>query len=477
MVRPSGGFIGSAGRYCNMAVKFRLGPTGQIRVWIPPKPFGLGGSFLVSEDSLNSEGSDSSPGVLEVRAEGDSGGRLDNRLESETFLRGCRRTRFGLHARRCLKDAGAAMDRTCGAPEEAVFLTGTLPSVEVGAWAALAEYSAWVVHRLKAWVAKYCPGKLDFYCWEWQSRGALHLHYCCWIPEAEKRLQVLARFKSRWIGWLSQVGEMAGQDMFAGSDGVSNITRPEVIQAYAAPVVKSVGGYLSKYLGKGAEGEAPPGADFFYPSRWWGVSRPLRAVIDGLTIEGEISGSCPRDVAVYEDLISSARGWEIPVYQWKNRVGSGEAAALCFPRWETAVSWLEFSREEFVVKKTALSARERALEVVHETEKFFESVEVTIHGNPLPAESRTLDLIHEGLEWTGMVLNITPGQPVTALSTCLSEMLLIVGRLARVDSCRCPEHRVKPLRVRLQVARKALSPEVWAELRGWASENTLQLVE
>lgn len=185
-----------------------------------------------------------------------------------------RKTRFGLNAKRTLLRAGGAVDKLIKSPNEVIFLTGTLPGSTPEAIQTLARYSSFAIHRLKAWVNKYIPQKKDFYVWELQKRGALHLHYAVVCAEQSIRARVIAGFAGQWGRILESISEQSGVDVFARADGGTWRDRPDKWRFDAQEVRKSVAGYLSKYCGKDS-GKVADGIKAYAPTRWWGVSRPL----------------------------------------------------------------------------------------------------------------------------------------------------------------------------------------------------------
>lgn len=308
-----------------MRITLESYPGGEVRVRLVPPPRAGGGAFSCRETDESHDETGPVPDAgapdLEVPPEGSL---LDNRFEVETArIVGCRPTRFGLRGKRTLRRAGAVLEEL-GPPGDAIFLTGTIPSVEPMAWAAIACYSARIVHRLKAWINKRCPSKLDFYCWEWQGRGALHLHYVVRAPGSVGDL-LIAEFKGQWIRLLDAVCRDSGVDLFRGADGQNHRACPDNIQAYGVRCLKSVGAYLSKYLGKGTEycsGNLPE--NHFYPSRWWGVSRPLLAAIRARTEKFEARVPDPSDAAaVFEDIAHDIAADSEVCYDYRDRVGPG----------------------------------------------------------------------------------------------------------------------------------------------------------
>ena len=220
---------------------------------------------------------------------------------------------FGLNAKRSLIRRGAAMERTAP-PEECLFLTGTLPGSTVDAFRSLAEWSSYIVHRLKSWVGNYAKQKLDFYCWEYQKRGALHLHYCVHLPDVGARAHILNGFHSWWVEILHSIGEKCNVDMFRKSAAKTHLGNTSVVRAVAEVCRKSPARYLAKYLTKSTT-PARGSARSFSPARWWGTSRPLKALCDSLTETVElVVGGFHRVRALWEDVTHACAGSDSVIY-------------------------------------------------------------------------------------------------------------------------------------------------------------------
>ena len=233
-------------------------------------------------------------------------------------------SKFGLNAKRVLVRAGAALEKNITSPSECLFLTGTLPGSTPEAFAGIAAYSGYIVNNLKAWIAKRISSKLDFYCWEYQKRGALHLHYCIHAPVESDRLHILAGFRQWWIDTLIRISDMFGADLFRKNDRFTHRDDLSKVRAVAEICRKSPARYMAKYLSKSAD-KIKGRAIFFTPSRWWGVSRPLKKVLDSLSTVCEIiSGSyfcCVRKMQEVKHSLSSTEG---TFYTYPHKFGMGE---------------------------------------------------------------------------------------------------------------------------------------------------------
>lgn len=188
-----------------------------------------------------------------------------------------KKTRFGLNARRIISRCAGVFERDKIPNCQCLFLTGTIPGSTKESFEAVAKWSSWLVKSVKTWISN-C-GVVDnysLYCWEFQSRGALHIHYLVLVKDPIIRQVVMWKWAMKWVQLIDAVGKKEGVDMWRRSDGTSWESRKCVIQAPAQFVRYSVGSYLSSYLSKNAP---EPGrkieGECMNPVRWWGASRPL----------------------------------------------------------------------------------------------------------------------------------------------------------------------------------------------------------
>jgi hypothetical protein len=234
-----------------------------------------------------------------------------------------RATRFTRKASKTIQRCARALDEFSDSPGHILFFTGTLPGTGADKYEAIARWSSYVVHRLKAWVAKRLPSKYDFYCWELQKRGALHLHYAVHCPDETIAQELIDGFKDEWIKLLKTVGEKTGVNLFHnGERDIDWLNHPEHIQAKTERVVKSVGAYLGKYLSKSSRGQVKQGR--FNPCRWWGCSRPLRALEMSMREEHiEFLSKPGKAIEFADDVLTFAGNMSDSCFRWVNRVGHG----------------------------------------------------------------------------------------------------------------------------------------------------------
>lgn len=252
-------------------------------------------------------------------------------------------TKFGLNAKRIVLRSGGALEKSA-LPEECLFLTGTLPGSTEDSFRAIAAYSAYLVNGLKAWVSNHIAAKLDFYVWEYQKRGALHLHYCVHAPDITSREFILKNFKGWWIGILHKIGDKSRCDMFKKNSNYSHRSDESKVRAIAEVCRKSPARYLAKYLTKSIQPDRG-NARFFTPSRWFGVSRPLNALLKSLTKVTEIIvGSYHPVISKLEEVKYSCDTSESVTYGYKHSYGVGETI-VCYPRSESENKHLWMSLE------------------------------------------------------------------------------------------------------------------------------------
>jgi len=234
-----------------------------------------------------------------------------------------RETKFGNNARRTLLRVGAVLDGLMDGPSEAVFLTGTIPNGYDDGRITASAYSGWFVHSLKAWVNKYASSKHDFYVWEYQRRGSLHLHYCVWVQCPIARRKVIERFHEEWVRLLLRITVATGVDLCYSSPNGTSKDNTAYIQAYAQEVRLSVAKYLSKYCGKEAASMARDKQRNLYPpSRWWGASRPLLQELKRRTCETNLVTIGMRDAyRVYDDVSAVLYNTSEEAYNWEDKSG------------------------------------------------------------------------------------------------------------------------------------------------------------
>lgn len=315
-----------------------------------------GGELEIATSFLSAKSPPSDMGVEESQANPlpsilDYSSQLET--ASRTRLSGfgeppARKTKFTRAASKAIQRSARALDEFAERPEDILFLTGTLPGTGSQQFEAMANYSSYIVHRLKAWVAKRVPGKMDFYCWELQKRGALHIHYAVYCPDPVASEYILNGFKEEWLTLLREVGERSGVNLFlnveTGMDWSEDVSK---VQAKAERVTKSVGAYLGKYLSKSSRGTTKHGR--FAPCRWYGISRPLRAYEKSLRVEHtEFFLKPGKAIEFAYDVLTFAGNMGDSIFSWVNRVGHGIGGVIFGTLPETLTSTLKIIKNKVV---------------------------------------------------------------------------------------------------------------------------------
>lgn len=194
------------------------------------------------------------------------------------------RSRFTRHARMTLRCAGAILDNY--PKRQVLFLTGTLPGSSETACIALAADSGWVVQTLKQWIRDFAPGSQFFGVWEWQKRGALHVHLVVACPSEGLANQIASRFKRRWILILDKLCSRRGVDLYQRKDGSTHAFSPEITRTDVQRVDKNVGRYLAKYLSKGSTSRM--NNKRYAPSAWYFCSKSVTQEISRRKVQTQV---------------------------------------------------------------------------------------------------------------------------------------------------------------------------------------------
>lgn len=216
---------------------------------------------------------------------------------------------YSRKARESLRRTGVAGEMSFPEKENWWFLTLTYPTESPEGMAAIAENSGYVVKQLGNWLRQFEDEESTFfYCWERQRRGTLHLHYAVYLPLARSRGFSNERFHDWAVRHVHNLSARGGCNLWLNKWGRDWSTSPKNLQSYAQKIEKSVSRYLAKYVSKEATKNSVSHATSPSPRRWWGRSRNLKRLTDGLTnrCEKECS-SYLESVQVYSRLRAGLR--------------------------------------------------------------------------------------------------------------------------------------------------------------------------
>lgn len=187
-----------------------------------------------------------------------------------------------------LRECGAAMDIVCERNTRFCHeVTLTLPANTNEAFTALAAYSGYAMNRLLQPIRRdYGNDCLWFYVFEYQKRGALHIHIALYHPDETEGLWIAAKMIEQWHKILIDIGQKANTDMFLDKRRDRSTIRAKH-QHHTQPISKAVGSYFSKYAGK-EESKQKWYCQKYPVSRFWGSSKVIKQIIKENSFEYKI---------------------------------------------------------------------------------------------------------------------------------------------------------------------------------------------
>ena len=196
-----------------------------------------------------------------------------------------RRTKLTRHARHVLKEAAGVVEDEYG--RNVAFITLTLPGSTACAIKQIAmlsrEMQNGFLQRLRDHLRRNeSLSELQYFLvWEWQKRGALHVHIGIALSDGvwealttRRRDSKLENYHHWWCQIMAHLSDKHGVDMFAREGGGTWKYDWKSVRVSCERVRKSIGRYLSKYVSKGSGCEEEN--ELFHPHRWWSLSKTLR---------------------------------------------------------------------------------------------------------------------------------------------------------------------------------------------------------
>lgn len=175
-----------------------------------------------------------------------------------------------------VREACAILKRDYG--KNIAFITLTLPGSTAESIKALAEYSYPIqnlyLQRIRDFMrrGRYADARLDYVLvWEYQERGALHIHLAVALPDKSFHHALKKLHKKWWCETLAHFSDTIGVDLFERADGGTWRGKPWKVKTECNLVKYDVARYMSKYVSKGAKDNGSTGQ--FPPGRWWSVSK------------------------------------------------------------------------------------------------------------------------------------------------------------------------------------------------------------
>ena len=181
-----------------------------------------------------------------------------------------------------LRECGSAIDKVASDPRFTHCVTLTLPANHRDAYRALASQSGYAINRLFQPIRRdYGDMCMWFFVWEYQARGALHLHIAIYHPDETEGLWICTKMINQWHKILCDIGERTQTDMFVRKD-MKTYTPREKHQHHCQPMQRSLGAYFSKYAGK-KESKQEWYCKMFPVSRFWGSSQTVKEIVKSMS--------------------------------------------------------------------------------------------------------------------------------------------------------------------------------------------------
>lgn len=191
--------------------------------------------------------------------------------------------RFGNVQAQKIHECGAAMEMLSNEPRFSHVTTLTLPANTQEAFECIAACSGAMVNSLFQPIRYLYPDTNNwFYVWEYQSRGALHLHIAHYHPDESEGMLIGNILIETWHKVLCDTSENSGVDLFLAKQK-DRCTIRQFHQHHTQPMRKSVAGYFSKYASKASQKEENnyirKFSEMYPPSRFWGSSSQIKMIV------------------------------------------------------------------------------------------------------------------------------------------------------------------------------------------------------
>lgn len=217
------------------------------------------------------KGSVAAQGSLVLLRESQRCLKVGNRWHSKPMT-----SRFTQRGRDWLRDGCQALKETL--PGRPVFVTLTFPGSYADINKDICVLSGYVVNRFNRWLQDTAIDKAFLYCWEYQQRGVLHLHYVFRVTRKQLANDFYKAVRVRWSAILRDIKKLCSVDLFQKHDG-STWDDPAFYARIQVDIIKrDIGRYLAKYISKAKT----KGYEHFSdsPGRWYGISKAVRELVE-----------------------------------------------------------------------------------------------------------------------------------------------------------------------------------------------------
>ena len=190
--------------------------------------------------------------------------------------------RFGSIQAQAIHECGAALELLTHDPRFCHVTTLTLPANHHEAFQCIAARSGSIINSLFQPIRdKYPDMKYWFFVWEFQKRGALHLHIAHYHPDECEGMLIGNLLIEKWHQILCDISDETGIWLLSAKhDGDRKMQ--DFYQYHTQPMRKSVAGYFSKYCSKASNKEennyVKKFSEMYPPSRFWGCSSQVKLI-------------------------------------------------------------------------------------------------------------------------------------------------------------------------------------------------------
>jgi len=190
--------------------------------------------------------------------------------------------RFGNIQAQAIHECGAALEMLACEPRFCHVTTLTLPANHQEAFECLAARSGSIINSLFQPIRdRYPDMKYWFFVWEYQKRGALHLHIAHYHPDECEGMLIGNLIIEKWHQILCDISESTGIWMLSAKHNGDREMK-DFYQYHTQPMRKSVAGYFSKYASKAKDKEennyVKKFSEMYPPSRFWGCSSQIKLI-------------------------------------------------------------------------------------------------------------------------------------------------------------------------------------------------------
>ena len=190
---------------------------------------------------------------------------------------------FGNIQAQKIHECGAAMEMLSSDPRFSHVTTLTLPANNQDAFECIAAHSGAIINSLfQPLRDKYPDTNHWFFVWEYQKRGALHLHIAHYHPDESEGMLIGNILIEQWHKILCEISDTSGIWMLSGKHK-GDYEMKEFYQHHTQPMRKSVAGYFAKYASKASQKEENnyirKFSQIYPPSRFWGSSSQIKMIV------------------------------------------------------------------------------------------------------------------------------------------------------------------------------------------------------